>query len=80
VTRARNQLWIFESSTETAEPVVQFLTENEHIPEALVEVARRSDPDINNKLKMLKPATSSDPKKYSEQGYRFLQKELYREV
>jgi hypothetical protein len=80
VTRARNQLWIFESSAEAAEPVVKLWAENEHLPTPLVEVARRTDPHINDRLKRLKPAVSSDPKKYSEQGYQLLQRGLYREV
>ncbi|KAA8911747.1 P-loop containing nucleoside triphosphate hydrolase protein [Sphaerosporella brunnea] len=80
VTRARNQLWIFESSNEAAEPVVELFNENKRGSGPLVEVARRTDPNINDKLKQLKPAIPSDPKRYSEQGYQLLQRGLYREA
>jgi hypothetical protein len=59
---------------------VKLLTENENSFNPLVEVVRRSDPDIREKLSRLKPAVSSDPKKYSEMGYKLLQRGLHREV
>ncbi|KAF8533500.1 hypothetical protein BDD12DRAFT_898763 [Trichophaea hybrida] len=80
ITRPRIQLWILESAPEAAEPIVKLLTENENRFDPLVEVVKRSDPDIGQKLKRLKPAVSSDPKKYSEMGYKLLQRGLYSEA
>ena len=78
VTRPRIQLWFLESSSEAAEPIVKLLEGNGTKP--LVDVVRRDDPDVNERLEMMKPAASSDPKKISERGYQFLQRGLYKEV
>ena len=62
----------------SAEPIVKLVAGNGSKP--LVEVVRRNDPDVKEKLKKMKPAVSSDPKKFSERGYQFLQRGLYKEV
>ena len=80
VTRPRIQLWILESDASVAETVVELLTENENKTSPLVEVVRKSDPDLRQNLKRLKPAQSSDPKKYSEMGYKLLQRRLFEDV
>ena len=77
VTRARFQLWILESDDSVAESVVELLTENAN---PLVEVVRTSDPGYHQNLKRLKPARSSDPQKYSDMGYKLLQRRLFEEV
>jgi len=41
---------------------------------------RRNDPDVKEKLKKMKLAVLSDPKKFSERGYQFLQRGLHKEV
>jgi len=46
----------------------------------LVEIVRRNDPDVKEKLKKMKPAVSSDPKMVSERGYQFVQRGLHKEV
>ena len=80
ITRPRIQLWILESDASAAESVVELLTVNANRCNPLVEVVRKSDPNIREKLKRLKPARSSDPKKYSEMGYKLLQRRLFEEV
>ena len=72
------QLWILESSVASAETIAKLVAGNGSKP--LVEVVRRNDPDVKEKLKKMKPAVSSDPKKFSERGYQFLQRGLYKEV
>jgi hypothetical protein len=62
----------------SAEPIVKLVTGSATKP--LVEVVRRNDPDVEEKLKKMKPAVTSDPKKFSERGYQFLQRGLYKEV
>ena len=80
VTRARIQLWIIESDASAAESVVELLTENASGRNPLVEVVRSSDPDCHQKLERLRPTLTSDPKKYSEMGYKLLQRKLFEEV
>ena len=80
ITKPRIQLWILESDASAAEPVVELLTENAKRCNPLVEVVRKGDPDIRGGLMRLKPALSSDPKKYSEMGYKLLQRRLFEEV
>jgi tetratricopeptide (TPR) repeat protein len=87
VTRPRNQLWIFESDEKVVEPVVTLLTgdtgeqkDASHGKQPLVEVVGKDHPQLRRKLKMLKPAESSDPKKYSEMGYQLIQRGLFKDA
>ncbi|KAF8244421.1 hypothetical protein K440DRAFT_663457 [Wilcoxina mikolae CBS 423.85] len=77
ITRPRNQLWIFESSPEIVGPVAKLLVERQ---DPLIEVVGKDHPELREKLKMLKPATSSDPKKYSEMGYQLLQRGNFKDA
>jgi tetratricopeptide (TPR) repeat protein len=88
VTRPRNQLWIFESDAKVVEPVVMLLAGDtgerkdgsDHSKQPLVEVVGKDHPQLKQKLKMLKPAESSDPKKYSEMGYQLIQRGLFKDA
>ncbi|KAI5810335.1 hypothetical protein BZA77DRAFT_172956 [Pyronema omphalodes] len=88
VTRPRNQLWIFESDTNVVEPVVMLLAGDigqqkdgsNDSKQPLVEVVGKDHPQLKQKLKMLKPAESSDPKKYSEMGYQLIQRGLFKDA
>ncbi|KAF8544382.1 hypothetical protein BDD12DRAFT_801307 [Trichophaea hybrida] len=77
ITRPRNQLWIFESSPEIVGPVSKLLIERQ---DPLIEVVGKGHPQLQEKLKMLKPANSSDPKKYSEMGYQLLQRGNFKDA
>ena len=80
VTRARVQLWIIESDASAAESVVELPTENVNKWSPLVEAVRGRDPNYHQNLERLRPTLSSDPKKYSEMGYKLLQRRLFEEV
>ena len=80
LTRAQNQLWIIESDASAGESAVELLTGNANKWNPLVEVARRSDSNYHQDLERLRPALSSNPKEYSEMGYKLLQRRLFEEV
>ena len=59
---------------------MELLTENANKWNPLVEVVRTSDPNYHQNLERLRPALPSDPKEYSEMGYKLLQRRLFEEV
>jgi tetratricopeptide (TPR) repeat protein len=80
VTRPRNRLWMFESSPDAVKSIVKLFTDGKNMPRPLIEVVAKDHPKIQEKLEMLKPATSSDPKKYSEMGYNLLNRQLFKDA
>jgi tetratricopeptide (TPR) repeat protein len=80
VTRARNRLWIFESSPGSVKSIVKLLTEGKNRLNPLVEVIEKDHPQIEKKLQLLKPTTSSNPEIHSEIGYQLLDRQLYEDA
>ncbi|KAF8535500.1 hypothetical protein BDD12DRAFT_892638 [Trichophaea hybrida] len=83
VTRSRNQLLIFESTS--VEPIKKMLTENENRTDPLVDVVRNG-PNADKILIELHQKSSGDlgyeslQREYSKRGYELLQRELFKEA
>ncbi|KAF8248699.1 P-loop containing nucleoside triphosphate hydrolase protein [Wilcoxina mikolae CBS 423.85] len=80
ITRARNHLWVFETSPKAVDPIVRLWVDNPNAHGPLVDVMTKSHPNIREKLGELKPAVPSDPERYVAMGGQLLIRRLFREA
>lgn len=78
ITRARVQLFIMESSENTATTVLNFLAGD--TSESLVQLTSPSHEDFVIRLEMLRPGTSLDPRQWSRRGAELMHRQMYKDA
>ena len=77
VTRARNQLFVVESSETTAASVLKLLA---HDPQALIDVTRPKQGDFKMKIDLMRPSSSMDPVGWRRRGDECMHQGFYRQA
>lgn len=78
VTRARIQLFIVETSEDTAVSVKRLLADD--ASGALVEVTRPNSPDFSVRVEMMRPSTSVDPVGWARRADDLMRRRMFKEA
>lgn len=80
VTRARNQLFIIETSTDTGQTVQKLLTQDSSSSITLTEITHPGLSDFNIRTEMMRPSTSVEPAAWARRAEDLMERRFYKDA
>ncbi|KAJ5783861.1 uncharacterized protein N7518_009538 [Penicillium psychrosexuale] len=78
VTRARKQLWFMETQENSVDPIVQTLSQSNSLE--LAEIVKQKDPNVAEKVMVLRAGGSVDPERWLKRAAHFLHQKSFAEA